>query len=68
MEHTQAVRTYLELNSSIDNPKSVRAIAESLSIAEEAVGLAIHTLLKDNLIKAHQHGSFEGLQYYILSA
>ncbi|MDD3266117.1 MAG: hypothetical protein PHC75_02915 [Burkholderiales bacterium] len=66
MNHKEKVKTFLELSSSATNPKSIRAIAESIGITEEEAGLAINWLKKnEDVIKVSESGSSEGLQYYI---
>lgn len=65
MTYESEVQTFLELSSSKTNQKSIRAIAESLNISQEDVGLAIHTLLESKVVKTGDKGSPEGLQYYI---
>jgi len=65
MTYKQEVLIFLERNSSINNQKSVRAIAESLNISEEDAGFAVHALLKTGLVQIGENGNPEGLQYYI---
>ncbi len=66
MNYKEKIRTFLELSSSEESPKSIRAIAESTGIPEEEVGLAINILSKHGgTIKVAEKGCSEGLQYYI---
>ncbi|MCC2645740.1 MAG: hypothetical protein K0R94_1518 [Burkholderiales bacterium] len=65
MTYESEVQAFLKLSSSINNQKSIRAIAESLSISEEKAGLAIHLLLENKIVKIGDKGNSEGLQYYI---
>ncbi len=66
MDYKAKIRAFLQLSSSLQHPKSIRAIAESTGITEEEVGLAINQLRRhENIIKIAQEGNSEGLQYYI---
>ena len=65
MDYTLEVKTYLELHSSHSNPKSIRAIAEALTIPEVEAGIAIHNLIQNRVVKVNETGSSEGLLYYI---
>lgn len=65
MDYKHEVKTFLELHSSIDNPKTIRAIAESLSIPESEAGLAIHSLIHERAVKTAHSSNTEGFMYYI---
>lgn len=66
MSYTAEIKNFLKIASSSANPKSVRAIAESIGVSEEEVGLVINQLLKnEDIVKVSEKGCSEGLQYYI---
>jgi hypothetical protein len=66
MDCRDKVRVFLQLSSSAGQPKSIRAISESIGITEEEVGLAVNYLRRhEKIIKIAQESNSEGLQYYI---
>lgn len=65
MTHTDKVVIYLKKYSSKDQPKTISAIAETLSLDEETVGYVIHDLLAKNQVHAQGTNSSEGYGYYM---
>lgn len=66
MNYKEEIKLFLQMSSSATNPKSIRAIAESIGISEEDVGLSINWLRKNEfVIKIAEKGCAEGLQYYV---
>ncbi len=66
MTHKDEILAYLRRYSSQSQPKSVTAIAETLSLDEETVGYVIHDLLAMNILGKEGTHSVEGYAYYIL--
>ena len=68
MTHKDKVVAYLRRYSSKEQPKTIAAIAETLSMDEETVGYVIHELLAHQSIKAISTHSSQGFGYYFIDA
>ncbi len=67
MTNTEKVIAYLKRYSSKEQPKTILAIAETLSLDEETVGYIIHDLLAKQQVRAESTHSIEGYGYYMFN-